>query len=345
MRLALFEPGTSRRWTALRRIWVAAAALTAAVLVASCQSQQSTASGAADSGNQQVTVGVVPGIDSAPLDVSLQKGIFRQHGVSVTIRTYSTLSSEIAALTSHRIDVAEGDYAGFLSQQTPLKLIADGYDAAPNMVEVLTNNPHITSPQNLQNVTVATPLPQAIKVHSSSLTSGNIPYSIEMLAAESVLDSDGVSPSSVKWDPMPMQKMISALKNGSVNAILVTEPYILQAEMQLGATEVLDACSGVTAGLPLDGYFSLKSFASQNASVLRAFKTALIAGQSASAMRSPVQAVLPHSTGVSTEDAALVTLGTYPSFVNVGQVQRVAQLIYDAGITPNLVNVKAMVFH
>jgi NitT/TauT family transport system substrate-binding protein len=348
MLLAPIRPGVSQRRAAVSKARVAVIALTATVLVASC-SQSNAASSAATSGDRQLTVGVVPGIDNAPLDVGLQRGVFRQHGVSVTIKTYGTLSAEVSALTSSQIDVAAGDYADLLDRATngtPLQLIADAYDAAPNTVEVLARpGSGITTPQNLANKTIATPSPQAINVTRSALSSGSTPYSTEMLATESVLNSDGVSPSSITWQPMPMKNMIGALSSGKVNAILVTEPYILEAETQLGATEVLDACSGVTASLPLSGYFSLKPFASRHVSALRAFQSALFEAQSESAMRGPVQAVLHRSADVSVTDASLVTLGTYPTFLNVGQVQRVAQLMYDAGVTPNLVDVKAMVFH
>ena len=60
-------------------------------------------------------------------------------------------------------------------------------------------------------------------------------------------------------------------------------------------------------------------------------------------MRGPVQAVLPSATGMTAQDAALVTLGTYPTSLSVGQVQRVAQLMFDAGMIANTVNVKRLV--
>ena len=124
----------------------------------------------------------------------------------------------------------------------------------------------------------------------------------------------------------------------------MTEPYILEAEEQLGATEVLDSCSGVTAGLPLAGYFSLSSFAQRNGPNLRGFQAAVLAAQTEAAMRGPVTAALPRAAGMTAQDAALVSLGVYPTFLNIGQVQRVAQLLYDAGVTSSLVDVRGMAF-
>src|SRR6266571_1992116 len=119
---------------------------------------------------------------------------------------------------------------------------------------------------------------------------------------------------------MPEQKMINALQTGQVQAIVATQPYILQAEKNLGAVAVLDSCSGVTAGLPLLGYFSTDAFATGHSQAVRAFRSALL------------QTLLTSSKVMNEQDAALLTLGQYPTFLSLGQVQRVADLMYVSGL-------------
>ena len=60
-------------------------------------------------------------------------------------------------------------------------------------------------------------------------------------------------------------------------------------------------------------------------------------------MRGPVQAALPSFAGISAQDASLITLGSYPTFLNVGQVQRVAELMYDSGMISAPLNVSSLV--
>ena len=146
----------------------------------------------------------------------------------------------------------------------------------------------ITTPQQLQGRPggVATPMAQLIPYSAA------VPYNIQTLAAQEVLQNDGVSPSSVNWTQMQAQNMIGALRNGQVYAILATEPYILEAEKQLGAVEVVDASSGVTSGLPMSGYFSLASYAHANPPAVQAFQKALDQAQSECAQRGPVQSAL-----------------------------------------------------
>jgi NitT/TauT family transport system substrate-binding protein len=327
---------------------IALASVSAAVLVSGCH-VPGTASGPATSGSGSITVAVVPGIDNAPLRLAVQDGLFRQHGLNVTVQSYGSVGAEIQALTAGHADIAAGDYTDFLATQATgrakLRLIADGYDAVANSMEVLTlPTSGITTPQdlasNLPNRPVATP-PVGISPYPYL---SSFPYNISTMATKQVLQSDGVTPNSVTWQQMPMQDMIAALRSHGVKAILVTEPYILEAEAKLGAVEVLDSCSGVTAGLPLSGYFSLDSYVRNQPSTVQAFQAALSQAQSSAAMRGPLQAVLPTMTGMTTQQAALVTIGTYPTALSVGQVQRVATLMLDSGMISNPMDVRGLVF-
>jgi NitT/TauT family transport system substrate-binding protein len=333
---------------------IALASVSAAVLVSACHVPFTGGAGPAASGGGSITVAVIPGIDNAPLRVAVQDGLFQQHGLNVTVKGYSTVSSEIQALKSGQADVAVGDYTDFFAAQASggakLRLIADGYDAVASTTAVLTlpgsgiTTPQSLSPPNGQPVRVATP-PEDVP---ASTYPQNVPWNLPMMATQQVLQSDGVSPSSVDWRAMPMQDMIAALRSGRVKAILVTEPYIFRAEAQLGAVEVLDSDSGVTASLPLSGYFSSKSFTDSQPSTVRAFQAALSQAQGSAGMRGPVQNVLPSLTQLTThmtpQDAAMITLGTYPTAVSVGQVQRVVTLMSDSGMISNPIDVSSLLF-
>lgn len=319
-----------------------------AVLASGC-SFLGGGSGAA-SGSGPITVAVVPGIENAPLDVAVQDGLFQQHGLNVTIKSYTSLDDVYRALTGGQAEIAVGDYTDFFYEQatgrTSLRLIADGYDAAPNSVAILTlPGSKITTPQQLPSVAggVATaPVQLGLPSPTTPSAIAAVPYSIQTLAAQEVLQNDGVSPSSVTWSQMPPQNMIGALRSGQVGAILATEPYIIEAEQQLGAVEVLDASTGVTAGLPMSGYFSLNSYAHANPAAVQAFQTALDQAQADCAQRGPVQSVMSHLTGMVTGSSALVTLGTYPTSLNTGQIQRVATLMYDSGMISNQISVSRL---
>ena len=345
MRLVQARPRVARG-RMVRRSGLALVSASLALCAAGCH-VPGTSSGQTTGqvpGGQQITVAVVPGFENAPLQVGVKNGLFAQRGLNVTVQTYQTLQAAYGALASGQANVISGDYAGLLYVQAHaraarLRLIADGYDATPGLMEVLTlPGSAVKVPQELQGKAVATP-PRELAPFST-----NAPYNIETLATESALQGDGVSPSSIRWEAMSPGNMISALRDHLVSAIVATEPYILQAETQLGAVELLDACSGVTAGLPLSGYFTTTSFARDHAAAIQGFEAALNQAKASSAQLGTVQSVLRTLPEMSSREASLVTIGQYPTFLSVGQVQRVADLMYGTGMITNTISVKNLLF-
>ena len=135
-----------------------------ALLVAGCQAAPG---GSGQAVNQQITVASVPGFANAPLQVAVRDGLFARYHVDVNVQTYPTLQRAYAALGSGQAEVISGDYAGLLYAQSHppgarLRLIADGYDATPGLMEVLTlpGSP-ITNPQQLEGSGVPTALPSS----------------------------------------------------------------------------------------------------------------------------------------------------------------------------------------
>ena len=218
-----------------------------------------------------------------------------------------------------------------------MRVVADGYHAAPGVMEVLTlPSSGITTPQDLAGKTIGTPEPQLIPVQK------NVPYSLETVATQSVLKNDGVNLTRITWRPLPSGDPISALANHQVQAILIQEPYIYEAESRLGAIEVLDSCSGATASLPLSGYFALGSFAHKNVDTLQDFRSALQRAQADAVQPGPVEAALAEHSGMSMETASLVTVGAYPTSLDAASLQRVSDLMFSFGVLGRTLSVAGM---
>jgi len=327
-----------------RAVSAAVGVLAVAALAAGCQNA-GTASGTSAAGATTITVAATPGVDDAPLYLALKNGTFASAGLNVKIRPYSSVSAELKALAHGTVDVAAGDYVDFFFAEayiprlkSNLRIVADGYHAAPGVMEVLAlPNSGITTPQNLEGKTIGTTEPQVLPVKNG------VPYSLETVATQSVLENDGVDLAHITWKPLPTGDLITALADRQVNAILVQEPYIYEAESRLGAIEVLDSCSGATASLPLSGYFALGSFASKNTDALQDFRSALQRAQATAALPGPVENVLAHDSGMNMETASLVTIGDYPTSLNAASLQRVAGLMFSFDVLGQTLNVAGMV--
>ncbi|HEY5987717.1 MAG TPA: ABC transporter substrate-binding protein [Streptosporangiaceae bacterium] len=317
------------------------------LLAAGCRVPGFSSSGNEPSVTATLNVVATPGVESAPLYIGLKEGLFQQVGLTVNVKELPSVRSEVSALQDGHADIAFGDYADmfYAQEQTPaphLVIVADGYDAQPNVMEVLTlPSNHIVAPSDLAGKRIGTPDPQEMP----AVVPGQAgrPYSLETIATQSVLTNNNVDPASIQWDPMSTDSLITALSNHHVDAILATEPTIYEAESKLGAVPVLDSCTGQTANLPLAGYFTTSSFSTTHPAVVAAFRSALLQAQAHAAMAASVQEALTHYAQMKQQTAALVTLGTYPTSLNVANLQRVAQLMFFFNTIQTPVDVKSMV--
>jgi NitT/TauT family transport system substrate-binding protein len=320
----------------------ALAVLSLAVAAAGCDLPGNSAAGAVPAGTT-VSVGVVPGIENATLALAQHDGLFSAAGVKVKVVDFSTVRQAMAALKSGAVDIAAGDYADLFSAQasspSPLyKIIADSYDAAPGVLQLMTlPNSRIQSPEQLAGNHVGAPNTAQVSAPKGA------PDTLAIASADSVLQSFGVNLSEVSWDSMAPLAEIRALQEGRVQAILLAEPYIYLAQRQLGAVELIDACSGATAGIPLDGYFSTVPWARRNAAVIGAFQSALEQAANQASMPGPIEAVLPGYAGLTKQEATLITVGVYPPSTIAASLQRTADLLNAQGVIRFRLNVAAMI--
>lgn len=341
MRLPVALAGLPVWQSPARRLRLAAAALAALAvtgLVAGC----GPFSPAGAASLPVVKVGVVPGVDNATLFLAKKLGYFTRAGVDVKIVDFSSVGTELHMLSTGQVNVAAGDYGDLFARQPALqknafKILADGYDAAPGVAEIMTmpNSP-VQTPAQLANATIGAPNTDIVSAPAHA------PDSLLIASATSVLIGDKVNSSLLTWKKESQSKEISQLVDGQLKAILVTEPYVYQAEQQ-GAVELLDACSGATAGIPLSGYFTSASWVASNAKAAAAFRSGLAKANADASMPGPVQKVLPEYARYSKQEAALITTGVYPLSTVTASIQRTADTMTYVGMIPGQLDVSRMI--
>lgn len=326
----------------LRLIAAVFAGLVPVLVIAGCNPLHGFSS---QSSNETITVAAVPGVENANLYLAQRDGYFTHAGVTVKIERFTSVKSEVAALNAGSVDVIAADYGDIFvdAQESPnpiYRILADGYDAAPGITEILTlPNSKIKNPDDLAGQTI--PVPDAEEV---SAPAGD-PNTLALASAVSVLQSDGVNLAAVNWEAMKQTRAISLLIDKKVPAILATGINVYLAE-QAGAVELVDAYSGPTSGIPLDGFFASSSWLREanNAGAAKAFRQGLYTADAVAAMPGPIQAVLPAWMGISKQEADLVTTGTYPLSTITASLYRTAALLADEGTTKIEVNVAKFVF-
>ncbi|HXB50490.1 MAG TPA: ABC transporter substrate-binding protein [Streptosporangiaceae bacterium] len=323
-------PLLNRHRGAVKARCVLAAASGLALLLAAGCGNSGSPGGAVSS---TVVIAAVPGVSDAAIYLAQKDGLFAAEGLShVRIQPYQNQAEVMSALRGGQADIAASDYGQvFYSQSVShdLRILADGYDATAGSLEMLTypGSP-IKNPASLTNPNLHIGVPADDWLTGAKLASPSAPHSLDAAAADQVLKSFvGNAANPVTWQHMSQPQEVNELRRHQLQAILVSEPYIYQAESTLGAVEVLDACSGQTAGLPLLGYVALNAWVKQNSGAVSDFQAAIAKAQAEASLAGQVQGVLHSAAGMSVQDADLITVGTYPTSTSVPNLQSVVRLM------------------
>ena len=347
------------KFTRVRRVSVTAVTLGAAALLAtacgSSGSSSSSASGAAPgsasapagaSGSASggapasggagavttVTVGSLPVLDTAGLQVAVKEGFFKAAGLNVVVKSVAQSTAAIPDLLHGSIDViGGGNYVSFLEAQAngtfAVEFLAPAVNCSADSFGVVAlPSSGIAKAPDLAGKTIAV----------------NLTQNIQTLTTSAVLSADGVNAGSVKYVQVPFPDMVAALKAGRVNAVSAVEPF-LSAALAAGGKLVTSTCTGPAAGFPMSGYVTTRSWAQQHPAAAKAFAQALEKGNAyADANPAVTRGVLPGYTSLTPAAAASVPLGDYPATIDSALLQRVATLMKSGGLaTPS--NVSSLV--
>jgi NitT/TauT family transport system substrate-binding protein len=283
----------------------------------------------------QITVGALAITDDAPLFIAIEKGYFRQQGLTVTTKIVAASTEAIPAMLSGAVDIiGSGNYVSFFQAEAQgiakIKVLAASSQCVGNDLNVLAMPASkIVGPADLAGKTIAV----------------NIPNNIQTLTINAVLRAKGVNPSSVKYVEIPFQDMATALTAGRVDAISEVQPFVTAAEHD-GARSVLQECQGSTADIPLGGYYATQAWTAKYPKTALAFQRAIEKAQAAAdADHALVQQVLPTYTKITPAIAAQISLPYYPTSLQGAELERVVALMRSGGLLKGPFNLTAMLFH
>jgi NitT/TauT family transport system substrate-binding protein len=314
---------TIRRVRGLAPLVMAAALMVAA----GCSSAASTSGSAVSAGSggssrvekPNLTVAVVPSVDSAGFFIALKQGLFTAEGLHVTFVPAISSETSISAQVAGRYDITAGNYVSYIEAQqqgqASLDIFAEGDVMAQGSMGLYTmpGSP-IKTLADLKGRRVAI----------------NAPNNIMYLLAASVLAEYGMSPRQVHF-VIPhggFPGMPAGLKTGAFDAAALPEPFGSIAEQSDGAVPLADLDQGATTSFPVVGYVVTKQWARKYPGTLAAFYRALEEGQqiadtNRSALETAMEA-LPKPLGVNQQTAAILALDSYPvSTGPVGSVDKV----------------------
>ena len=341
-----------------RRIWgrtaACAAALTALSGLAAGCSSSSSGSGSAISttslGNSLPTnfgapekttlnVAVVPAMDSAGFFIALHDGLFAREGLTINYSPAISSETAVAQQLKGQLDITGGNYVSYINEAAvdhePIEVIAEGSIMQQGSQTIFT----------MPSSKIST-----LGQLKGRLVGVNAPGNIDYLLGVSVLQENGIAPSSVDFPkaPIPFPLMAGQLAAGKIAAAIMPEPFASQAEQQYGAVPLADLNQGATADFPIEGYVVTKQWAAKYPNTLKRFLAALEVGQEISdtdrgAVEQAFEALKgPQNGQVQAGIAAVMALNNYPIGVDATRIQRVADVMYQFGVLKTRYNVSNM---
>ncbi|WP_216210112.1 ABC transporter substrate-binding protein [Amycolatopsis aidingensis] len=279
---------------------------------------------------QKLRVGVGSPIDTAPLRLAVAQGRFERAGLTVELVEQADQDEGMARLRAGELDIAFAtDVAWFAaaSAGTELRLQGEAYTAGRGTMALMT-------------------LPESSYQEPMDLLSPRIAVDAQeglgTLTTRAALRAAGAEVDRIRFDPVAPGRMAEALRRNEVHAAWMVEPYLTEAQKDLGATVLADTARGATTDFPMSAYAATAEFARANPRTLALFRRVLGEAQQRCSDPTVVRTALPEIARIDETTASLVSIGDYPVSLNGVRLQRVADLMHSSGMLAQRLDVQAL---
>jgi NitT/TauT family transport system substrate-binding protein len=315
-----------------RPVW-AAAASAALLLLAACGSNDAAAPGN-EGGADTVTVGVIPIVDVAPIYLGEEQGFFGDRGIDLMLESGQGGAAIVPGVVSGQFQFGFSNVTSLLLAQSkglPLKVVTAGNSTTGDIEKdfgavVVPENSGINDAKGLAGKSVAV----------------NTLNNIGDTTIREVVRQAGGDPSGIKFVELPFPDMPAAVQEGRVDAAWVVEPFLTIATDQ-GARPVASNFAGTDPELMVAAYFTSQELIQSNPDLVERFTEAMNESL-AYAQNNPDEArrILSTYTEIDDATAEALTLPRWPTEINTGSVQRLADLAARDGLVTKQPDVQAL---
>lgn len=305
----------------LTRITWLVPAVAIATLASGCGSSSGTGAASKSDGGKGVSiaVGVLPLADYGPVYWAKDHGIFTKNGLNVTLQplqggpigTQKVAAGQLQFSFSNPISSAIATDKG-----APIQTVAvsSGWGTGELGVFVKPDSP-IKTMADLNGKTVGINTTQNV---------GDVLFA--NLAKSKGLN---VKPS---WVEVPFAEMIDGVKNGSIQAGYLPEPFATEAK-KAGLRDVVGLIQADNVSLPGSSFVTSKSYAKSNPAVVKKFADSIEeARKYINGHQSEYRAWMPKGLGTSAEAAKSMHLPDFSVGLTNAGMQKVADILIDLGL-------------
>ncbi len=310
----------------MRRRLIAGLALAlVASTVAACGSDKdSNGSGGSSGGVDNVTVGVIPIIDVAPIYLGQSKGFFKSRNIELKLESGQGGAAIVPGVVSNSFQFGFSNLTSLMIAQTknvPIKAIAAGVSTVGEQGKDF----------GALVVKAGSPIKTAKDLVGKKV-SVNTLKNIGDTATRNSVRLAGGDDKAVNFVEMPFPNMQAALEKGDIDAAWVVEPQ-LSAIKAAGGTEIASTFVDIDPKLTIAAYFTSQKLIADKPDLVKRFTEAINESLTYSdAHPDEVRQILTTYTKIDDKTRAAVVLPKWPTEINKASVQKVADLGTKDGI-------------
>jgi NitT/TauT family transport system substrate-binding protein len=286
------------------------------------------------SGTRQLTVGVIPIVDVAPIYLGQEQGFFEDRNIELELVPGSGGAAAVPGVVAGDFQFSFGNVTSVLlaaSQGLPLRVVAEG-DSSTGDPE--TDFSFVVVPAD-------SPIQSAADLAGKTVAVNNVKNIGEVTIRKAVEDAGG-DPGSLNFVELAFPDMPAAVAGGDVDAAWVVEPFVTVATGQ-GARKVLANFAEAVPDLTVATYFTTEQVIAEDPELVDDFQAAIQQSlQYAQDNPDEVRRIVTTYTQIPPEVAAQMALPAFPQDINVESVKTVAELMQKYGITTEPVDVDAL---
>ncbi|MCQ1987366.1 ABC transporter substrate-binding protein [Arthrobacter sp. zg-Y844] len=305
------------------------AASTAVLALAACgsgsPSGEAEDTGEAGGGDlTQVTVGVIPIVDVAPIYLGVQEGFFEAEGLELELQPAQGGAAIVPAVMSGSMDF------GFSNISSMLVAKSKGLD-----VQVVTAGAASTGEDGADFGGILVNPDAGIETAADlagKKVAVNTLNNINDTTVRAAVRKAGGDPSGIEFVELAFPDMQAALERGQVDAIQVVEPFLTGGQ-NAGSVPIASNYVDTAEDLAVGAYFTTSAKAEDDAETVEKFTAAMNKSlEYAEENPDAVREVLLTYTKIDAETANALTLPSFTTEINRAGVETLAELSLSDGL-------------
>ena len=283
----------------------------------------------------QISIGVIPIVDVAPIYLGVQEGIFEEHGLELELTLAQGGAAIIPAIQSGDFDFGFSNITSLViakSQGLPLQLVAPGPQTTGEAGDDFAS---LLVPEDSDVESIADLEGQRVAVNTLN--------NINDTVLKEGMNQAGGDRDAMDLVEVAFPEMVGQMESGNVDAIMAVEPFATLGKNG-GAREIFSPYAEPIEDLMIAGYFTNTDKIENEPEVVESFITAMKESQQfAEDNPDAAKEILSEYTEIEAEVIEQLNMPRFPQEINRESTERIIELSEETGLISEPVKIDELI--